>query len=489
MLPLTPAQKQNLFQKARAFRAEGKTSEAITALTTLLKSEPTRPELHLELSQAAFDHCDTELCLSALQSALDLAPDSAKLWLVAAARYQHFRMTEKALAAYDRAIKLDPKALTPRIEKTRYQQMLGDFDTSEKSFRKILKRHPEQTDVYRIFLGTTKLGKGDPLIRQMQKLWVDPRLNDTGRTSLGYALAKAMEDTGARDKMFGYLHQANAAQRRSAPFDATERRREWRAQLEAQDGLPTEPLWPEAKLAPVFVCGMPRSGTTLVEQIIAAHSQAVAGGEQRHSLQKAVQLLGRDGALTPLAGTSKEKLAEWADAYLRLVHRDTGAESGVVTDKSIQSHRIFGLIRHALPGAKLIVVHRDPRDIALSIYKNHFATGAHRYANDLADIAGEIRLFRDSVAHWKARLPGVIHEVRYEELVADPETQARALVAAAGLDWEDACLRFHEAKGAVQTLSLAQVRQPIHAGRRAAWRAYEAELQPFIEAWGDNPWD
>ena len=98
-------------------------------------------------------------------------------------------------------------------------------------------------------------------------------------------------------------------------------------------------------------------------------------------------------------------------------------------------------------------------------------------------------MFRRSVAHWKTRLPGCIHEVRYDDLVRDPEPQARALVAAAGLGWEPVCLDFHLSKQDVKTLSLSQVRQPIHAGRSAAWRNFETELAPFIEAWGDDPWD
>ena len=493
MLPLPPAEKQRLFQKAQKHRAAGQTAEAIQSMQRLLLAEPGRAELHLEMSHAAFDHGDRDLCISALAKALEIAPGQPKLWLVAAARYQHFNMTEQALAAYDKATALDPKSLVPRIERARYQQVLGDFDEAEKSFRKILKRHPEETDLYRIFLGTKKLNKGDPLIRQMQKLWVDPRLNDTGRTSLGYALAKAMEDIGARDKMFGYLHQANAAQRRLAPYDPKARRIKWQADLASQDDLPASPLpLPEeaAQLPrPVFVCGMPRSGTTLVEQIIAAHSTATAGGEMGHAMRLAVQLLGQDGNLPRLADLPPARLQDWAMAYRRLSMRDTGAKTGVITDKSMQTHRIFGLIHHALPGVRLIVVHRDPRDIALSIYRNRFKDDTHRYGNDLADIADEIRLFKESVAYWKARLPGVIHEIRYEHLVSDPEPQARALIAAAGLDWEPGCLSFHESKGAVQTLSLAQVRQPIHAGRRAAWMAFESDMQPFIDAWGDTGWD
>lgn len=489
MLPATPDQKKALFQQARAHRAAGHTAAAIADLKRLLLAQPAQAELHLELSHAAFDHGDAAQSLAALDKALELAPQNPKLWMIAAARFQHLRLTDRALGAYDRAIALEPANPAPRVEKARYQQILGQFDLADKAFRALLKRYPEETEIYRIALGARKLGKGDPLIRQMLGLWKDPRLNDHGRIALGYALAKAMEDTGVTDKVFGFLHQANAAQRRMAPYDPAARRAEWQHEIASQDCLLTTPVAESCALTPVFICGLPRSGTTLAEQIIGAHSSATAGGEMGHALFKAVQMLGRDKQLLPLRDLPAARLADWASAVMRLTMRDSGVQAGVVTDKAIQTHRIFGLIRHALPGARLIVVHRDPRDMALSIYKNHFATGSHRYANALADIAGEIRMFRDSIAHWKARLPGVIHEVRYEDLVSDPEHQARALVAAAGLDWEGGCLRFHETAGAVQTLSLAQVRQPIHAGRRAAWRSYETELKSFLDAWGDAPWD
>jgi hypothetical protein len=234
---------------------------------------------------------------------------------------------------------------------------------------------------------------------------------------------------------------------------------------------------------------MPRSGTTLVEQIVASHDTARAGGEMGHALRLAFRHFVKAGRVTPLRDLGPADLAHYAADYLALARRDTQATAGVITDKSIQTHMIFGLVRRALAGARIVIVHRDPRDIALSIYKTPFRLGTHRYSNDLADIADEIKRFRRSVAHWRERMPSALHEVRYEDLVADPEPQARALIAAAGLDWQDACLSFHERGGAVRTLSVAQVRQPIHAGRREAWRKFEAQLQPFIDAWGDEPWD
>jgi hypothetical protein len=153
------------------------------------------------------------------------------------------------------------------------------------------------------------------------------------------------------------------------------------------------------------------------------------------------------------------------------------------------SFLIYGLLHTALPNARFIIVHRDPRDIAVSIYKNYFTGGTHRYANDLAAIADAIKAFRQIVAHWRNTLPDRFTEIRYEDLVADPVSMSKQLIHAAGLGWQDQCLDFHKSGGTVKTLSLHQVRQPIYQSSAAAWRRYEAELQPFFDAWGDTPWD
>lgn len=488
----TPSQQslQALYASAQSHLNALALDKAHADAERLLAAMPNSVEGLVLLSRIAFEQGDRDTCLSSLRRAVDLTPDAGALWFVTANRLRHFGQQVEALEALDHAARLEKSPLRALAEKGLYLQTLGQFEEADKLFRKLIKRHPEETELYRLALAGRKVPKGDPLIRQMGKLWSHPRLNDTGRMHLGFALAKAMDDSGSKERVFRFLDAANAAQQRLYPFDSSAQETEWRSAIAAQDGLRSAriPVDPE-KPVPVFVTGMPRSGTTLVEQIIASHSRAHAGGETGHAVKQAWHMFGPPPRMRDLSEQPPAALEAWAERYLVLMTRDTGASSGVVTDKSILSHQVFGLIHTALPGARLIVVHRDPRDIALSIYRNFFKPGTHRYANRLVDIAGAIKQFRLSIAHWKERLPGVIHEVHYESLVADPETHARALIAAAGLDWEAACLKFHENRGVVQTLSLAQVRQPIHAGRRQAWKAFETELQPFMDAWGDTPWD
>jgi tetratricopeptide (TPR) repeat protein len=416
-------------------------------------------------------------------------PKAAPILDGAIAAHTRLGDSDRVLALFDTQIALAPEALKPKADKALYLQQIGAFEAAETILRDLLKRAPEETELYRMLIGGTKLAASDPLLKQMRRLWKDKRLNDHGRVHLGFALARVAEEQGEIDRVFPYLDAANAAQKRLAPFDAAERTREWEAFAKAQDGADFTPLNAPLPVSPVFVTGMPRSGTTLVEQIVAAQSTATAGGEMGHALREAVRVFGPPEQMPLLASLGSEALGRWADRYMTMVRRDTTVRTGTVTDKSIQSQLIFGLIARGLPGARIIVVQRDPRDVALSIYKNHFAIGRHRYANDLRDIAETIKLFHTQVRFWEDRMPERIARVRYEDLVSDPEPQARALIAAAGLDWEDACLDFHTQKSKVRTLSLAQVRQPIHAGRREAWRRYEAELAPFIDAWGDTPWD
>lgn len=479
-----------LLQRAKVNLSKGNFHAAKRDFESVLRMVPGHAESHMHLSRIAYEDCEQDTCLTHLENAIQGAPQALPLRLAIAERYRHFGMTEKALTAFDAAAKIAPKEVKPKAERAQYLQTLGRFKEADEAFRKLIKKHPEETELYRIYLGTKKVKSGDPMLRQMAKLWNDPRLNDHGKMQLGFALAKANEDLGETQKVFALLKRANDAQQRLAPSTSEiSPAVNWQIAKSAQMGANFDPVTSEPKIRPVFVTGMPRSGTTLVEQIIASHSSATAGGELAHIVKTAWGKFVSHNRMTPLHEIPETDLIAWRDRYIQLVMRDTQATSGVVTDKSILTQMIFGMVHRAIPNARIIVVNRDPRDIALSIFKNQFKLGTHRYANALEDIAEAIKLFREAVAFWKDAMPGVIHEVRYEDLVTDPEPQARALIEAAGLDWEDQCLDFHNSKAEVKTLSLAQVRQPIHSGRRAAWKKYETEMQPFIEAWGDTPWD
>lgn len=473
-----------LYQKGLALQKQGRINAARDYYKQVLAAFPNQTETHFRLAEICLADWDIERGLTHIQTALAAQPNTAVLWSVAARLHAAADDTDQALHAYDRQIALHPKQIKPRADKALYLQRLGRFEEANKLLTKLLRQLPNDGELYRMMTAGQTLPKGTPLIRAMQKALAAPTQTDLGKMHLGFALAKAMEDTGQHDKVFKYLNLANHLQRQMFPSALPQQEAERLAALTAQKPLPNPPSIQRSDgPAPVLVTGLPRSGTTLVEQIIASHSQVTAGGELGLARQAAFDLFQTPQGFVPLDQVAQGDLSRFEQTYRTYLRRIAKGSVSCVTDKSIRSELIFGYIQAAMPDARFIVVHRDPRDIALSIYKNYFEGGSHRYSNDLADIAATIHAFRQSIAFWKAARPGMVFEVHYEDLVSDPEPQARAVIEAAGLAWEDQCLAFHKSKSAVKTLSLAQVRQPIHTGRTMAWQRYAQDLKPFTDAW------
>ncbi|SHG71939.1 tetratricopeptide repeat-containing sulfotransferase family protein [Marivita hallyeonensis] len=477
------------YDRALRLAGTGKLREAAALLDGLALQAPSAAEIPYKRAQIAARLGDLAAWCHAADKALALRPTEPAILAEALQAHRTAGHDTRVLELMDRKIASDPTAVGPQADKALYLQQIGQFDASEKLFRKLLKKHPNDAELYRMFAATIRFTSNDPLIGAMRRLAKHPKLSQPGKMHVNFALAKAMEDTKQSAKVFPHLRRANAAQAALWPDDPKARQEEWRAVVAAQAGIHSIPDGTGTDPSLIFVTGLPRSGTTLVEQIIASHSQVRAGGEMATALRTAYQVFGAGTQMRALATEPAESLEIFASklAEQNRVHADASAR--YLTDKSIMAFLIYGLLHATLPDARFIIVHRDPRDIALSIYKNHFSGGTHRYANDLATIADVIKTFRDIVEHWRAILQDRFTEIRYEDLVADPDAQSRAVIAAAGLEWEDQCLNFHEASGTIKTLSLHQVRQPIYQSSAAAWRRYDTELQPFFDAWGDAPWD
>ncbi|RDC71338.1 sulfotransferase family protein [Rhodovulum sp. 12E13] len=474
---------ETAYRKARALHEAGRLREAAQGYAAVARAAPGLAEPHFQLGRIALARGDADAALAALDQARGLKPDEPAILAASAEALGAAGRTREALAAWDDLIRRMPREVKPRADKALLLQRMGDFEAAEEEFRRALKRAPRDGELYRMLVTTRRVRKGEPLLRQMLDAHADPAVTGRSRMQLQFALAKAMADTGQHDRVFRYLDPANAAMRAAQPYDIARRRAEVDGLIAAFRGGDFTPLAeaPEGP-RPIFVTGLPRSGTTLVEQILASHPRVTGGGEMRFVLEEAYRLMGDPGrGFTRLADLADEAVAGFARAYLDLLARAV-PDAATVTDKSIQTHLVIGLVARALPEARIVVVRRDPRDLGLSIYRNVFAPGTHLYAYDQADIAAYVATFERMMAFWRETLPGRFTELRYEDLVADPEPQTRALVAAAGLDWDAACLSFHQTERQVATLSIQQVRQPIHGGAAGGWRRHEADLAPMIAA-------
>lgn len=389
---------------------------------------------------------------------------------------------ETAMENIDLALSMAPDLAGAVGGKAGLLQSFGQFDEAETYFRKVIELDPSNGDNYRLMLASYKVKPGDPLIDQMVALHDDPGSPDQDRLNVSFALAKALEDTKDYSRVFHYLDEANRLTRKAYPYDIKERYAEVEAVKRVQSGFD----WQAARIegttdyAPIFVTGMPRSGTTLVEQIISSHSRLTAAGEVGDGAREAHKLLMPKAGERPIGTIPGAEIAAFGHGYeANLRARHPGAVQ--ITDKSIQTYMYIGLVRLAMPNARIVVVRRDPRDTLLSIYKNKFPEGTHLYAYDQRDLARYYATFVDMIDFWREQVPDWFYEVQYEDLVADPEVQSRKLIAACGLEWEDQCLNFHLNERKIETLSVFQARQPISKASVKGWKRYEDDLRPMLD--------
>ncbi|WP_425040446.1 tetratricopeptide repeat-containing sulfotransferase family protein [Primorskyibacter sp. S187A] len=485
MLPLSNAQITQIFQRAQSDFKRSDYFAALAAFEQLRQALPKAPEPLFHLGRTYFALGRLQRARSVFEQARALAPGEEQVLIQLARTYARLGEREAALDAHDDRIKKTSGSLAAYMDKALTLQQFGAFEEAEQIFRKVYGQARKSGEFFRIwFAGRKFTSSQDKALKAALSLWKSPALAPKERLNLGFALAKAMEDLQQYDAVFRYLDRANADQRTLAPFDPEEHR----ARL--QDMVNSAPEEKIARrgtsdFAPIIVTGMPRSGTTLIEQILAAHPQVRASGELAKARLLTYLTFGPAGHVPPISTADVETLDLFAERYAAASRETAQGDAPRITDKSIGNYLVLGHIAAAMPKAHVIVVRRDPRDVALSIYKNHFALGTHRYANSLDTIAAQMAGFEEAVRFWKGRVP--LTEVSYDDLTANPEGQTRALIQAAGLDWDDACLDHTAGQSAVTTLSIAQVREPIHRRSTGGWRRYEAQMQPFIEAWEAGP--
>jgi hypothetical protein len=335
-------------------------------------------------------------------------------------------------------------------------------------------------------LGTLLRGKlpADDLAALEARL-ADPQLADAPRARLLFALGHVLDGRGEHARAGQCLERANALAlelnrkhgREYVPADH-ERFVDQLHETFGPDFFTRTSGWGLETRKPIFVFGLPRSGTTLVEQVLASHSRVLGAGElrlSRQTFETIPAVTGReDGPLAGVAGLDQIAVRSLAECHLAALPSAGRATVEHVADKMPDNYLYLGLLACLFPRATFISVRRDLRDIAVSCWMTDFRS--IRWANDPGHIASRFGHYRRLMTHWQAVLPVRVHEIRYERLVDNFEPEARKLLSACGLDWEPACGRFHETTRPVRTASVTQVRQPIYRRGLARWRKYEETL-------------
>ncbi|HET7757603.1 MAG TPA: sulfotransferase [Steroidobacteraceae bacterium] len=440
------------------------------------------PEAYLHLGNALLAINEMHAAEAAYRAGLESAPQHAGLHTAHA-------MAERALGRVDEAAASTRRALTLRPDAADAVALLGSlaidrgrFEEAETLLRQALSMSP---DLPEALIGLTAVRR----MTAADAPWRDAAARALARgppvahaIGLHHALGKYCDDLGEVDAAFEYHRRGHELARRSRPpYDRAATTARVSRTLSAFDRSALEELR-SAGLATrraVFVFGMPRSGTTLAEQILASHPQVHGAGEV---------LFWQFAADTERAAPASQRaatIAELGRRYLELLAALPAAAARVI-DKLPSNFKNLGLIHAALPEARFIHLERHPLDTCLSIYFQGF-TAAHAYATDLGDLAHYYREYRRLMAHWRATLPpDTLLEVRYEALVDDPETWSRRMLDHIGLPWDPRCLEFHRTDRPVLTASNWQVRQPIGRSSIGRWRRYERFLGPLRAALGDD---
>ena len=337
------------------------------------------------------------------------------------------------------------------------------------------------TDVKHFAEGDRHVALAEVLARDMASL------PDEDQTHLHFALGRIYGDLGQYQQSFRHLVEGNALKRKQLAYDeaAVLARFDVTRSLFSAEVMEERAGLGDPSDAPVFILGMPRSGTTLVEQILASHPEVHGAGELG-DFEIAVASLGDADGTPPDVGG--EELRAIGARYVERV-RALAPAARRITDKMPGNFRFAGLIHLALPNARIIHTSRDPVDTCLSCFSILFG-GDQPYSYDLGELGRYYRAYASLMAHWRAVLPkGFMLEVRYEALVADFEPQARRIVAHCGLAWDNSCLDFHTAARPVRTASSAQVRRPIYQSSVGRSRPYAGMLRPLLATLGSDQVD
>ena len=435
-------------------------NEAIPVLEKILKQDPECADSLYSVGYAMHNTNRAENGIPFINRSLEFKPDNAEALLIKGHNHVYMGEFEEAKKAYKRVLELDPD--------------------SPEAYLKMMKIDPpkKQTEVFNI----------------LQRMVENPDLKPRKKIVANFVLGEMYESLKDYDTAFSYFAQGNklsgSGYDENSPWlyrpEASEQKFADISRVYSKELFETLSFRGSDSPIPIFIVGIPRSGTTLLEQIISSHSKVHGAGELAHGSKIANQMTGMmgGGTIAEIEKAFLEKGAEWGGSYLEyLPKRGPGVDR--VTDKMPNNFLHLGLLQVILPKAKFIHISRNPLDTCLSIHSKLFSR-AFSHARDLYTLGHYYRQYRGLMAHWQKILPQPLLEVCYEDLVDKSETLAPEILEFCGLEWEPECLEFYKHKSNVRTMSTFQVRNPINKSSIGKWRCYEKHIGPLLEGLGED---
>lgn len=464
--------------------------EALQTYVAVLTINPRLAAAHMNVGCILQQRGLLDKAAHAFQAAIKVDPDYAQAYNNFGGLLVRQGKLEEAERAFRTACEKAPEFAEARCNLSQFLKSRGDFEMATEELDKALEVNPDLAPALRQKVEGRKWDSPDQsTVQHLQGLLARPCLRESDVVDLHFSLGKVYHDCGEYDKAFEHYRAGNERRFRRTSF----RPEEFRAFVDGaicffdQDTVHSLHGHGVDNDTPVFIVGMPRSGTTLIEQIVASHRRGWGAGELPNlgnlyrNLPRVVKVNAEPleclNRITPQLG---KRLAQ---TYLDFVRTRAPASALRIADKMPENFLYLGFISMLFPRARIIHCRRHPLDTALSIYFHTF-TQRDSYEDDLRSIGIVYRGYRELMAHWHRVLPTALLDVDYEKVVSDPETKVREIIGFLGLPWDDRCLDFHKTKRPVYTASVAQVRKPIYTSSVGRWKSYEKHLAPLIETLG-----
>lgn len=503
-----------------ALRELGHTDAAVTSYQQALERDPEFAECHNNLGNALADLGRLDEAVNSFKKAIALKPNLIEAYnnlgnaLKASQRlsdavvfYQQalaikpdyfeahnnlgnglsdLNRMDEAIVSYKKALQINPGYVEAHNSLGLALKDLGRMDQAIASFEKAIAIQPDYAKAHANLSQMRKHtdGDGDGEVRAMAELYDRSDLPDDQRIHLAFGLARAYENLGQYGRAFECLSDGQRLQKVAVPFDLAKATRFFKL---IEDMFDPNFLAKQAKSgfedeSPIFVLGMPRSGSSLVEQILASHPQVYGAGELKAVGELTRRMEKSAGESFPKAMGSVDPniFHELGASYIEMVRR-LAPRIKFITDKMPANFLCIGFIATMLPRARFIHCLRDPMDTCFSIYKSQFSE-SHDYSHNLASLGGYYLLYEELMAHWHRVLPDRIFDIRYEQLVQNSETEIRSMLDYCDLPFDKACLSFYKTDRVVKTASATQVRQPIYQNAIGFWKNYEDQLTPLQSA-------
>ena len=460
---------------ALAYNAVGKASDAKKILIKILKEEPKNISVLNNLGLACVELGDNDHAEEYYNKALKLKSDFPDVLV----NFGNLKMTqnknEEAKNFFIKALKINNQILPAKLSLAGYYEQAGNFEEAKKIYKEVLEINPSLTVADKSLSLIHKYTLNDDHLRTMEKK-LTKDIDEEGARRLNFALGKAYEDIGHYKKSFEFYEYGNKLFKKKINYNIKNEIRSFDKVKNFFINNNTQPLSDYGQKI-IFILGMPRSGTTLAEQILSSHKNVYGAGEL-HFLRVAVEkkIMTNEGEFV----LDPESFKEAKNYYLKNIEIFKNKEEYLI-DKAPLNFKWVGFIKAIFPNSKIIHCTRNPMDICWSNYKNTFASRSMDYTYDFNDLAIFYKLYDDLMKFWNKDSDAKIFNLVYEDLIENKEAETKKLLKFCGLDWDNNCLDFHKNKKPVSTASLAQVRQPLYSSSVEKWKNYSEELKVLKE--------